>query len=212
MTVLITYPHSATVGQNFQYSLLRTAVEHRDLIEEIVSMRCYSGDSLIEGRNESMRIWLDEFKSEYLWTIDTDIGFRPEILPALLSHNAPVVSALYRTVYEDGRSTTGAPGDWRIIPAAYQWTDSGAMPINSPEPGVMRVGAVGGGCLLIRRDAALKVRDRYGDNWWSIIRPPSLKKINLGEDFSLCWRLKQCRIPILLDSTVHTTHRKSVWV
>lgn len=212
MTVLITYPHTTSIGHNFHLSLTRTARQHASQIEEILSMRCYPGDSLIKGRNEAMRMWLDEFDSEFLWTIDTDIGFSVDTLPMLMNHNAPVVSGLYRTVFEEGRDHTGAPGDWRIIPAAYRWTDVAAVNIEDPQ-GVAAVGAVGGGCLMVRRDAALAVREKYGDEWWSILRPFSdHPSMSLGEDLSFCWRLKECGIPILLDATVQTSHQKSVWV
>lgn len=211
MTVLITYPHSTSIGHNFHLSLVRTVRQQADLIEEILAMRGYPGDGLIKARNEAMRLWLDDFQSEYLWTIDTDIGFRHDTLPKLLEHKAPVVSGLYRTVYEDGWSQTGAPGDWRIIPAAYDWTQlpGGAVEVEEPE-GVSEVGAVGAGCLLVRRDAALAVRERYGDNWWTIVRFDDGR--TLGEDFSFCWRLKECGIPILLDADVRTSHHKAVWV
>jgi GT2 family glycosyltransferase len=207
MSVMITYPHPNVVSHTFSWSLLNTFKWHSDKIDDIRPIRCYPGDSLVIGRNLGMKVFL-ESTSEWLWTIDTDMGWPPDTLPRLMEHG-PVASALYHTVREIGANIMGGPEGWERMPLACRKLGEGYAPFEKYE-GVMKVDAVGAGCLLIHRSAVEKVQEYYGDNWWTIHR--KLDGSTLGEDYSLCWRLEQCGIPIMCDTTIPVSHHKQVWI
>lgn len=214
MSVIITYPHANTVSHNFHFSLMRAVVDGMSGVDPIVKdvrpIRCYPGDGLIMGRNEAMRNFLDS-DAEWLWTLDTDMGFPKGTLNTMLAHGKPVVSALYQTILEEGSDGMGGPGTFRKYPLALRKADDGRYAPLASYEGVMEVDAVGGGCLLIHRDAAEAVQKQFGNNWWSIAHPWGDDR-TLGEDFSFCSRLGEVGYPITLDCTIPITHHKQVWI
>jgi GT2 family glycosyltransferase len=195
MTVFITYPHPGLVAQSFAHSLLRITLQHRELIEDICPVRGYPGDGLIVARNAGVDAFLRS-RAEWLWTLDTDIGFRPSALQDLLSVGEPVVSGLYYTSWEDGNDGTGAP-NWHS--SACVWDKNG----NEYEDlsGVMEVGYVGAGCLLVHRD----VIEKIGSNWWNL-------KPGKGEDISFCERVREAEYSIYCNTQVRLSHRKAVYL
>lgn len=195
MTVFITYPHPGVVAHSFAQSLLRTTLQHRELIEDIVPVRGYPGDGLIAARNEGVRACLAS-GADWLWTLDTDIGFKPSTLPALLDVGEPVVSGLYYTSIETGDDGTGAP-TWTSRPCV--WDDIG-LEFGSYS-GVMKVGYVGAGCLLVHRS----VLEKIGSAWWNLIS-------GCGEDISFCKRISGAGFEIHCDTEIHLTHRKAVYL
>ena len=211
MTVMITYPHPNVVSHNFSWSLLRTAQEHPDLIHSVFPVRGYSAD-LSGARNRAMQEFLDS-DADHLWTLDTDIGFRADTLPRLLDRDVPVNCANYNVIVEVGSDGMGGPEGTTIIPVSMYREQRGHKGYRSyaDMSGFMQVQATGGGCMLIRRDVAEIVQKEYGNNWYSLVSPWG-NDITAGEDFSFCWRLEQCDIPIMCDTEIPLTHHKEQWI
>lgn len=195
MTVYITYPHPGTVAQSFAHSLLRTTLQHRELIEDIAPVRGYPGDGLIVARNAGVQGFLAS-RAEWLWTLDTDIGFSPSTLSELLRAERHVVSGLYYTSWEEGCDETGAP-NWRSEPCVW---DHDARRYESLT-GVMSVGYVGAGCLLVHRE----VLEKIGSDWWNL-------KPGKGEDMSFCDRVHDAGYQIHCNTEVKLSHRKAVYL
>lgn len=212
--VMLTWPHAHTVSHSFMYSVLD--VQRQDSagqIREVYPVRCYPGDSLILGRNQAMQHFLAS-DCEWLWTVDTDMGFGADILNCLLwagsGGQRPVVGALYRILLENDQGR-GSPESVQTFPLAVGWTSDGTRPYDGfPEAAVVQVGATGAGCLLIHRSAAEKIRAEYGETWWDLVEHPVAGR--MGEDFSFCWRLKELEIGLYVDTGIPTTHHKSVWI
>jgi len=108
------------------------------------SIATYSWPDIAEMRNMVLSVWYDTKKdSSHILFVDDDMGFSPELVLSMLDFNEPVVGAIYpkRT----------SPRIWcgsGIEAAAYR-------------PGFIEVEAVGGGCLLIQREAVSRMVERY---------------------------------------------------
>jgi hypothetical protein len=64
---------------------------------------------------------------------------------------------------------------------------------------------------LIHRRALRKVRQEYGDEWFSIATHPTGlngKPRHFSEDMSFCVRLAAVGIPVHVDTRVKTAHEK----
>ncbi len=108
------------------------------------SISTYSWPDIAELRNIALSFWYDVMKdSTHLLFIDDDMGFAPELVISMLDFNEPVIGALYP------KKTT-----------PRQWCGSG---IESPvyRQGFIEVEGVGGGCLLIQREAISRMIERF---------------------------------------------------
>ena len=202
MSVMVTYPHANTVSHNFSWSLLRLVMAEKDRIFDVRGVRAYAGDGLIAARNLAVEMFL-ESDAEWLWTLDTDIGFPPYTLDNLLSHGEDysVVSGLYNTILEQGSDGNGAPEYWTKLPLVMHKSDTGTYRRYLSYEGFMEVDVVGAGCLLVNRG----VFEKIGGNWYNCLP-------GYGEDFSFCMRVQEAGYKILCDTTIPLSHHKAVWV
>lgn len=197
---MLTYPHANTVSHNFSWSLMETVRYYGGTIHSVLPVRGYPGDGLIIARNESVRWFLKNTDAEWYWTLDTDIGFKQNTLSRLLQHNAPVVSGLYSTVFENGSDSMGGPQTWSRMPLAMRRTGN-AFEQYELYDGVMEVDAVGAGCLLVHRS----IMEALQPDWFTCM-------YGMGEDFSFCTRVRELGHKILCDTTIPLSHHKGVWL
>lgn len=202
MSVMITYPHANVVSHSFAYSLLRTVQFGERAIHSVYPTRGFT-NGLVQARNDAVKHFLAS-DAEWLWTLDTDIGFPPDCLVRLLAHGNGyrVVSGLYYTVLEYGSDGMGAPAEWRPLPLAMRREGSGFRELDSYE-GAVEVDGVGAGCLLVHREVFEAID--MGDGWYDQIG-------TWGEDFSFCERARSRGYRILCDTTIPLTHHKQIWL
>ncbi len=155
------------------------------------SIATYSYFDIAELRNMVLSVWYDTMPgSSHILFVDDDMGFAPELVMDMLAFDEPVVGAVYPK---------------RGIPR--QWSGSGIDAAEYRE-GFIEVEGIGGGCLLIRRDAV----DKMVADFPGMVRPymtlDDMKNAGgartlsffdqivtddgkVGEDFSFCrrWRL-----------------------
>ncbi|GGN40526.1 hypothetical protein FHR83_007017 [Actinoplanes campanulatus] len=174
------------------------------------------------NRNKVARDFLDNTDGEWLWFVDSDMGFAPETVDQLVKSAdpalRPVMGALcfaalrrkpaeVRTLYAER---------FLIQPTVYEYVETdgevGFRPIiDYPRDQVMPVAGTGAACLLIHRSALEVVRARYGDAWFDpIVHPTGLKgrPRTFSEDLSFCIRLQAVDLPVHVDTAVKTTHEK----
>lgn len=104
----------------------------------------HSWYDIAELRNMVLSVWYDVMKeSTHILFVDDDMGFPPQMILDMLTFGEPVVGAIYPK---------------RTSPMV--WCGSG---IEAAEyrPGFIEVEGVGGGVLLIRRDAIDKMISAY---------------------------------------------------
>lgn len=172
-------------------------------------------DNLYAARNKCCQVMLDESSADWLFFVDSDMGFAPDTVDALIrsAHRTdrPVVGGLAFALKSDGAGPMFARR-YRAQPTIYQMADTGdevgfAPMFDYPTDTVLPVDGTGAACLLIHRSALQKVRDKCGDTWFDHVPKPKGDG-KFGEDLSFCIRLKSCGIPMHVDAGVKTTHDK----
>jgi hypothetical protein len=131
-----------------------------------------------------------ESKAPYLMMLDSDVMFPPNMLEKLLAHNLPIVGGWYRDKKVDDHH-----------PAVYDFVkDEEGIAVFShrkqPGSGLEKVDAMGAGCWLMTREAALSLgNEPYGKNI-----------AGGGEDMKLCRRLMELNIPLHVDWSINCAH------
>lgn len=223
-TVLAAYLHPNVVSHSFSDSLMRLVAW--DLAHEgrvirsggPVMFRCGPG-GLVEARNDVVRHFLDATEDEWLWMVDSDMGFAPDTVDRLVEaadpDERPVVGALcfaLREAAPDGMCgwrTAASPTlfDWACrSDGEFGYTVRHDYRINTLTP----VAGTGAACLLVHRSALERIRTEHGDVWFDRVTYPSGGKVS--EDLSFCYRLAQVGARVHVHTGVRTTHHKQVWL
>jgi hypothetical protein len=178
---------------------------------------------LASGRNDLCRRFLDEHDADWLFMVDTDMGFQPDIVERLIASadagTRPVMGGLCFAAVRVRPAAGIHPlhaERFRIQPTVYAFVtdenNAGVVPIlDYPRDSVVQVDATGAACLLIHRTALEKVRAKDGDRWFDLMVHPTGDKgrpRTFSEDLSFCVRLRSCDIPVHVDTGAHTTHDK----
>ncbi len=171
--------------------------------------------AIADGRNAIARAILDESDADYLWMVDSDMGFEPDIVDRLVevahAKDRPVVGGLAFAHKTDGKAT-GYGIRYRCQPTLYDWYEdddqAGFVPrFRYDRDTLAEVGATGAACVLIHRLALEAIRDRYGDQWFDPIRHPKITN-PLSEDLSFCVRVAACDMPLHVHTGIKTGHDK----
>ena len=221
--VTVAYVHEDNVCYSWHHSLIELIghdmSNHGRLMQGgWVAMRCGT-DGLVEARNKSVLAFLEERKGDWLFWIDTDAGFPPDIIDRLLEvadpQERPIVGALaftYREEHADGL------GGWRCrpTPTIFDWQNLGdqmgfTVRWGYPENTVVRCAGTGSHAILIHRSALLKIQEKYGNAWYDRIDNTTLGKA-VSEDLSFCMRANVVGLPIYVHTGVQTSHQKTIWV
>lgn len=168
------------------------------------------------SRNQAARVLLDS-EAEWLLFIDSDMGFDPDAVDALLAaanpDTRPIVGALcfgMRKEELDGR------GGFRSVPfpTIYDFRtlesgDPGFVPRYDYSPdSVVQCSGTGAAFLLIHRSAL----ERIAPSGWFDRAKLTEDSETMGEDLSFCLRAGAAGVPIFVHTGVRTTHLKPVWV
>jgi hypothetical protein len=202
--VLLGFIHGGTVRTEFMTSVFNACMSPQatPLITRMLDST--AGPLIAIARNQLVTRFL-ETECEWLWTIDTDIVFRPDTLPRLLGVAdplyCPVVSALYRVLRK------GEQG-----PAAYEAgpDDKGCfIPLTEHLDGgrLRRVAGLGAGCMLIHRSVLEDIAAKHGPRWFTEME---WNEHPVGEDLSFCIRAQQCDIRLHVHTGIQVGHVKPV--
>jgi hypothetical protein len=232
--VTVGYAHSHDVSYAWHKSLIELvgydlAGQARIWRGGYVAMRCGTGE-LVEGRNKIVQEFLDQGTADWLWMVDTDMGFQPDTVERLLAAadpvERPVVGALcfsQREIRPDGM------GGWATLatPTIFDWAHDGdqrgfAVRWDYPKDVVTACDGTGMACVLIHRSVLESIRDQVtptpsgdlapaGPVWFNRLPNHSTGQL-IGEDLSFCVRARALDIPIFVHTGVPTTHHKPVWV
>lgn len=222
-TVAVAYVHQDEVLYSWHHSLVQL-LDH-DLANSariwsggFIAMRCGT-DGLAQARNSAVREFLKDSKADWLWWIDTDMGFMPDTVDRLVEAadpaERPVMGALTfanREVDNDGMGGRRA----LAAPVILHWTHVGDEAgfdtrWDYPRDTVVRCDGVGAACVLIHRSVFERVAERYGPNWYTRTVNPSTGEM-ISEDLSFCARMMALEIPVHVHTGVPTTHAKWFWL
>lgn len=188
----------------------------------------YGTGGLIEARNQAVHEFLDDYDADWLFWLDTDMGFQPDALELLLEAadpaERPIVGGLCFAQRED---EPDGMGGWRTqpTPTIYDWItlDDPAGPQSGyavrwdyPLGTVTQCAATGSACILIHRSVLEKMRDAFASGtirpaWYDRLPNPSTQQL-LSEDLSFCARAGALGFPVFIDTRVKTSHYKRQWV
>lgn len=215
---------SASFGLSLMELYMKDAVTRKAVMNENAThLRKVCGAAGIsDARNEVAASFLDGTKAEWLWMVDTDMGFDPDTVSMLLDSahktDRPIMGALcfaFRKV-ETGPLHADRYG---IIPTIYKYVELenevGFAPVSSyPKDEVIEVSATGAACLLIHRYALDTIRKKYGDTWFDQVGHPNGngpgKRRMFSEDLSFCVKAAGAGLPIHVDTSIKTSHHKGV--
>jgi FkbM family methyltransferase len=214
----VAYSWHRSVVQLFAFDALANQRLGANL-ERVHALR-YGTGGLIEARNQAVYDFLEEYPdAQWLFWLDTDMGFSPDALELLLGsadpHTRPIMGALCFSMQEiesdglGGRRTQPTPTiyDWITVDGQSGY----AVRWDYPRDTVTRTHATGSACVVIHRSVLERIRDKFGPVWYDRIPNPSTGQL-FSEDLSLCVRAGALDIPVHVDTRVRTTHLKSVWV
>ena len=180
----------------------------------------YGTDGLVEARNKTVRTFLDEHQAEWLFWIDTDMGFAPDTIDRLLEvanpESAPIVGGLCFTQREE---ESDGMGGWRCraTPTVFDWTvlEDGQQGFsvnwNYAPDAPQRCAGTGSACVLIHRSVFEKIEAKYGPVWYDRIFNKHMNRM-VSEDLSLCMRAGALNLPLYVHTGVKTTHMKTMWL
>ena len=222
--VTVAYVHQHEVAYSWHHSMVELvgydlANGCRVMQGGYIGMRSTAA-GLVEARNQAVRHFLDDGKADWLFWVDTDMGFAPDIVDRLLEaadpEARPVVGALAFTQTE---KTDDGMGGWRChaTPAVFDWAklDTGelgfAVRWDYPPNTLIRVGGTGSACILVHRSVFERVEAAHGRVWYDRVPNTTTGQL-LGEDLSFCLRAGALKIPLHVHTGVRTTHFKATWL
>lgn len=218
--VTVGYLHPGHLSACFARSLRSLLFADLADKQRIVSHRfgeldkeCGSG-GIVDGRNALAKAMCDDSDAEWLFMVDSDMGFGDDIVERLIAaadpERRPVVGGLAFAQKTDGRSSHYGI-KYRCQPTLYSFHEGddsiGVVPMfDYPRNKMVLVAATGGACMLIHRTVLEAMRAKYGDVWFDMIRHP--KGAHFSEDLAFCVRLAACDIPLYVHTGIRTTHDK----
>ncbi len=221
--VALAYLHSNQVAYSWHASMLQLLLGDLEASQPlrrggILAIRCPSAGLLPAARNRVVAHFLRGQNADWLWMVDTDMGFDADTVPRLLAaadpEARPIVGGLcfaQRELGDDGY------GGQQVIPTPtiFDWaTDEDGMGafevrVAYERDAVVRCDGTGAACLLIHRGVLERMEERYGPAWFD--RIPA-RDGSVGEDLSFCMRARELGIPVHVHTGVRTTHMKTRWL
>lgn len=221
--VVVAYVHDTEVAYSWHHSMVELigydmAKHGRVIRGGYVSIR-YGTGGLIEARNQAVNEFLTEGSADWLFWVDTDMGFAPDTIDRLIEAadpvERPIVGALCFSqrelrVDETGGFRTSA------TPTVFDWAHVGeqqgfAVRWDYPADTVVKCAGTGSAAILIHRSVFERIGEKMGPVWYNRVPNPSTGQL-VSEDLSFCMRAGALDIPLHVHTGVRTTHLKQVWL
>jgi len=221
-TVCLSYVHDTDSSHSFTDSLVNLLLydatgDGRIMRGGYLPIRCARSSTLSEARNLAAEGFLTR-DADWLFIVDTDMGFAPDTVERLLEVadpvERPIVGGLCFAQKEIG--VDGLSGfhtsprvtilDWVKTPDGEKFAGRASYPVNS----VVRCAGTGSACILIHRSVFEKIAAEVGPTWYNRITGTDGKPI--GEDVSFCLRAGAVGIPVHVHTGVKTSHLKHLWL
>jgi hypothetical protein len=143
---------------------------------------------------------------DWMFFLDSDMVLEPDTLEKLLEvadpETRPIVAGLYMMAQDDGNVPTICHWGKDIGTGKYRMHP---RPGFIPEDELIEVDGTGSGCMLIHRNALLKMHANYGppEPWYGV---DTRDGTTVGEDYSFCLRAKDIGIPTFVRTGVRCGH------
>lgn len=158
------------------------------------------------GRNQIVRTFLEDHTADWLWFIDDDMTFEPDILDRMVEsahpRDRPIMGALCFSITDD----------FKAVPTIY---------VRRPDGGVGRVpdyprnavikGLTGTGCILLHRSVLERMGEAY-EAPWQWFSYGQLGTEIIGEDITFCLLAQEAGFPIHINTSIKCGHVKPIVV
>lgn len=223
-SVAIGYLHSTRVSHSWTQSMMTMVAYDKSIGLNLIgtmpyAVSCNGPNSLVEGRNLVVENFLDRSGAEWLFFVDTDMGFEGDALERLLLAadpvTRPVVGGLcfaMKHMQPDGM------GGFHVLPVPtlfmFARNDNQGVGFANrfiyPPETMVQVAGTGAAFLLIHRSVLEAMREKYGNRWFNFVQYED--GATVSEDLSFCWRLAELQIPVFVHTGVKVTHHKELWL
>lgn len=172
--------------------------------------------AIADSRNQATAHFLAETDAEWLWFVDSDMGWESGALQTLIPMgqvDKPVIIGAHCVALRHGDPDGMGGYRTKSQPTLYAWDGHGfrAFDPRLERSDLVAVDGTGAACLLIHRTAAVAMRaDMSRDDWWTPVRGEDDRL--LGEDLSFSYRAMRAGIPMWVHMGVRTSHAKRVWL
>jgi hypothetical protein len=192
--------------------------EQRVIRGGYIAMKCGAG-GLDQGRSKAVAEFLATKDAEWLFWIDTDMGFSPDVIDRLLEvadpASRPIVGGL---CFANVEAKVDGFAGFRTYPRVtiFDWVkvggEQGFQGRRQYPPGaVVQCSGTGSACVLIHRSVFEAVAERFGPVWYQRSENASNGTL-IGEDLSFCMRAAAVGAPVFVHTGVKTTHQKTFWL
>ena len=219
--VIVGYLHPGEYSAGFGESLLDLlqydVSMHRRVVEGGGRLSFRAGCNLATPRNEVVRKFLEYGQADWLWMVDSDMTFSPDVVERLLEYadpdKAPIVGGLCFGFDEHGDVQ---PTLYGLLGDADDPQHMQVIRYHEWQPDAMyQVAGTGAACLLIHRGVLERMRDfdhprgKPGFNdaypWFQETEHNGQP---VGEDITFCWRAIQLGYPVYVNTAVQLGHVK----
>jgi len=238
--VVLAYVHDTNVSYSWHHSMVEMI--GWDITHEARVMRGgyialkYGTAGLIDARNKSVVTFLKEDQADWLFWLDTDMGFAADTLDRLMDAADPVERPIVGGLcFSQREMTADEHGGWRCtaVPTVFDWAKIGVSdetivhgehqrtmtgeqmgfsvrwdyPINQ----ITRCAGTGSACILIHRSVFEQIEEKFGPIWYNRVPNTTTGQV-VSEDLSFCMRAGALDIPLYVHTGVQTTHHKEIWL
>lgn len=221
--VVVAYVHSNNLTYSWHHSMLEMVgwdlAHHGRVVRGGYIANRYGTDGITYARNKAVKDFLEEKAAEWLFWIDTDMGFAMDTVDRLIEAadpvDRPIVGAL--CFAQEEHKSDGLGGfRCRAVPTVYDWANTGkqmgfAVRWQYPLDTLTRVGGTGCACVLIHRSVFERIEEKYGRVWYDRVPNTTTGQV-LSEDLAFCLRAGTLDIPVHVHTGVKTTHAKNLWL
>jgi len=178
------------------------------------------GSSISRNRNQLASLFLEEHDAPWLFTVDDDMDFEPDIVEQLLAAADPVERPVMGGLCFQYRFDDPVRKLWPTLFAHIPGTTKLARLQQYPADSVIQVAATGAACMLVHRSVleAMAAKFPKPRPWYD--RTPFYdhdadgKAIpetgdEYSEDITFCLRAQACGFPIHVHTGAKTGHVKS---
>jgi hypothetical protein len=221
--VVVAYIHDKEVTYSWHHSMIEMLGHDMGHAQRVmrggyIAMSAET-DGLSDARNKTVRLFLEERQADWLFWVDTDMGFAPDTIDRLLEvadpEARPIVGGL---CFTQRLEASEGMGGWRCLatPTVFDWGHDGdkmgfVVNFNYAHDAVQQCMGTGSACILIHKSVFEKITEKYGEHWYDRYWNPTMERL-VSEDLAFCTRANAVGCTVWVDTAVKTTHQKTLWL
>jgi hypothetical protein len=207
--VVIAHPVGESVSSLFMVSLVglltHDAQNSRRIVDGGGYMANPSGVNITNARNEIVRTFLDDHDAEWLWWIDTDHTFTPDILERLIATAGDGHLMVGALAFRWSKLTRSAS------PTLYGFKDDKIVQFMDYPTDKVVPAITGTGCLLTHRSVYEAMGEKYQAPYqW--FREEAFHGQPVGEDITFALRALALGFEQVVDTSIVVGHDKGIIV